>query len=282
MNTISISATNPEAVLEVYAEKEHSNIPKPAALIYPGGGYRALSEAERLPIVAFFRENGFQPFVLLYSIGELAHYPAPLLEGSRAVWEIRKNHEEYGIDPTKIILVGFSAGAHAATMLATCWQEDFSREGMDIPFGGNKPNATVTGYTPTTFEDFAEKAKKAGIPENAGPSNLLGKPGTMWAEYSALTTHTKVTENTPPAFLWKTSSDAPGFSTAYAKACKDCGVECELHIFSDRNRCAAPAIYQEKSELGGVYGKNTQLWGTLALNWLNYIFSIPKVNNDKV
>ena len=80
----------------------------------------------------------------------------------------------------------------------------------------------------------------------------------------------------------KTSSDAPGFSTAYAKACKDCGVECELHIFSDRNRCAAPAIYQEKSELGDVYGENTQLWGTLALNWLNYIFSIPKANNDKV
>lgn len=270
MRQISMSNTNPSAVLEVYAKPDGTK--KPAVLIYPGGGYRALSETERMPIVRFFEENGFQPFVLLYSIGDLAHYPDPLIEGSRAVWEIRKNHEEYGVDPDKITLVGFSAGAHAAVMLATHWQEECSREGTDIPFGGNKPNATVTGYTPTTFEDFFEKAMNANLPAGMGPQNLLGKAGTRWSEYSSLTVHTKVSEQTPPAFLWKTTSDAPGFSTYYAKACKDHGVECELHIFSDPNRCAADALEQEGRANSPAFSLNTRLWGTMAVNWLNQIY----------
>lgn len=158
MKKILLSETNPDAYMEVYAEP--SEKAKPAVLIYPGGGYYALSDTERLPIVEFYRENGFQTFIIMYSIGIHAHYPDPLTEGSKAVWEIRKNAGEYCVNPDQITLVGFSAGAHAATMLANLWHKDISRKGTDIPEGGNRPNATVTGYTPTTFEDFYIKIFK--------------------------------------------------------------------------------------------------------------------------
>lgn len=266
IKTIPLSGQNPAAVLECCGRPDGE--PKPAVVIYPGGGYQTLSETEREPIARFFGERGFQPFILLYSVGEQAAYPAPLLEGSRAVWEIRKNAAAYGVNPRQIALVGFSAGAHAATMLATCWQEDFARDG-DIPFGGNRPDATVTGYTPTTFADFFEK--NPGIPPQDGPGRLLGEPGTRWADIASLTTHQLVSENTPPAFLWKTSADAPGFSTLYAQACKAHGVECELHIFSDRNRCAASAIGSPDGP-AGPYAGNTRLWGEMAVEWLRWIF----------
>ena len=269
MKKIGMSPENQDAYLEIY--EPIGGGPHPAVLIYPGGGYRMLSDAEHQPVVDFFRKRGYQPFVLMYSINDEAHYPAPLLEGSRAVWEIRKNAEEYGVNPDQITLVGFSAGAHAATMLATLWQDDASREGTDIPFGGNRPNATVTGYTPTTFEDFFQKPKE--IIEQAGgggPQNLLGEPGTRWADYASLTSHRFVSKDTPPAFLWKTSSDFPGFSTIYAKACKDAGVECELHIFSDPERCAVQKGldgYAEENDLC-----NTRLWGEMAVNWLRNLY----------
>ncbi len=271
---IAMSETNPDAYLEVYARNDGKR--KPAVLIYPGGAYRFLSEAERFPVVDYFKGKGFQPFVLMYSVGQKAHYPDPLIEGSKAVWEIRKDAAEYGVNPNQITLVGFSAGAHAATMLATLWQDDASREGTDIPYGGNRPNATVTGYTPTTFEDFFDKPENATAQKDGfGPEIVLGKPGTRWADFKSLTTHNFVTELTPPAFLWKSSADLPGFSTKYAQACKEHGVECELHIFSDRNRCAALEFDKGLAwEYRPGYAANTQLWGELAVNWLHYIYEL--------
>ncbi len=269
---IAVSDTNPEACLEVFARNDGRK--QPAVLIYPGGAYRFLSDGDRFPMVDFFRGKGFQPFVLSYSVGEKAHYPDPLLEGSRAVWEIRKKAEEYGVDPDQITLVGFSAGAHAALMLATLWQDEVSREGTDIPYGGNRPNATVTGYTPTTFEDFFDKPEnKTAQQAGYGPEVVLGKKGTRFEDYKSLTVHNFVSELTPPAFLWKTSADLPTFSTKYAQACKDHGVECELHIFSDKNRCAGLQFDKGLSlDWKPEYSENTKLWCTMAINWLNYIY----------
>lgn len=269
---IAVSDTNPEAYLEVFARNDGRK--QPAVLIYPGGAYRFLSEGDRFPMVDFFRGKGFQPFVLSYSVGEKAHYPDPLLEGSRAVWEIRKHAEEYGVNPNQITLVGFSAGAHAALMLATLWQDDVSREGTDILYGGNRPNATVTGYTPTTFEDFFDKPEnKTAQQTGYGPEVVLGKKGTRFEDYKSLTVHNFVSELTPPAFLWKTSADLPTFSTKYAQACKDHGVECELHIFSDKNRCAGLQFDKGLSlDWKPEYSENTKLWCTMAINWLNYIY----------
>ena len=269
---IAMSETNPDAYLELYARNDGRK--QPAVLIYPGGAYRFLSDGERFPMIDFFKGKGFQPFVLMYSVGEKAHYPDPLLEGSKAVWEIRKNAEAYGVDPDQITLVGFSAGAHAALMLATLWQDDASREGTDIPYGGNRPNATVKGYTPTTFEDFFDKPEnKTAGQDGFGPEIVLGKKETRWGDFKALTVHNFVTELTPPAFLWKTSADLPTFSTKYAQACKEHGVECELHIFSDRNRCAALEFDRGLAwQYRPGFAENTKLWGELAVNWLHYIY----------
>ena len=270
---ISVSSTNPEAYLAVCAENDGKK--KPAVLIYPGGAYRYLSEGERFPVADYFEKKGFRPFILMYSVGEKAHYPDPLIEGSRAVWEIRRNAAKYGVNPDQITLVGFSAGAHAAMMLATLWQDDASRFGTDIPYGGNRPNATVTGYTPTTFEDFFDKPENAVASQDGmGPEIVLGKEGTRWADYRSLTVHNFVTELAPPAFLWKTSSDYPGFSTKYAQACKEHGVECELHIFSDRNRCVAMEFDPERAmKYRPEISQNTQLWRELAVNWLHDIYN---------
>ena len=125
------------------------------------------------------------------------------------------------------------------------------------------------------FINIDKPENKNAASDGFGPEIVLGEKGTRWGDFRALTVHNFVTEQTPPAFLWKTSADLPTFSTKYAQACKEHGVECELHIFSDRNRCAAMEFdrglawqYRE-----GI-AENTKLWGELAVNWLHYIYEI--------
>lgn len=245
----------------------------PAALLIPGGGYVALSEFEQKPLAHYFANYGFVPFILRYSLNKMAQYPRPLTQASAALWYIRSHASEYGIDTEKIAIIGFSAGAHLTTMLATQWNEQYSHNFSDIPEEnqwaftmppeGNKPNATVTGYTPTTFENFEDNS---GIPVNSeqGPGKLLASEG-HFSQLSSLTTHTKVTDHTPPAFLFKCTSDFPPGTLEYAQACADHHVEAEVHIFADNLRCASAAVDPFSSH---EYSANTQLWGTLAINWL--------------
>lgn len=256
---------------------------QPSVLILPGGGYVTHTTWEMEAMAAWFAEHGFIPFVLAYSLNEFAQYPRPLLEASKAVWHIRSHSAEYGVDPNKIAVVGFSAGAHLATMLATQWQEPWSREGTGIPEGGNRPNATVTGYTPTTFENFAE-CSGVDASSSAWPGRLLSKEG-RFSVFKALTTHTRVTPLTPPAFLWKTTSDRPPGTFRYAAALARNGVDAEVHVFADDQRCASAAAFHdsggEVAELASaagapdsdVYGKNTQRWALMAVDWLNRTFS---------
>ncbi len=60
-----------------------------AVVVFPGGGYRSLSDSEAEPIALKYLAEGFHAFVLRYSVGEHAAYPAPLLDASRALAVIR-------------------------------------------------------------------------------------------------------------------------------------------------------------------------------------------------
>ena len=61
----------------------------PAIVVYPGGGYRHLSPREAEPIAMEFAAAGYQVFVLYYSLAP-KRYPAPLLDGARALATIRR------------------------------------------------------------------------------------------------------------------------------------------------------------------------------------------------
>lgn len=52
----------------------------------PGGAYAFLSQAEAEPVAFTFLKEGFNTFVLNYSVGETCEYQIPLEEISRAIW----------------------------------------------------------------------------------------------------------------------------------------------------------------------------------------------------
>ncbi len=91
---------------------------KTAVIVCPGGSYHHLDlKREGNSTAKWFSQNGVTAFVLKYRTAEsLWHYPAMFQDLQRAIQLIRENADEYGIDPDKVGVIGFSAGGHLVTM----------------------------------------------------------------------------------------------------------------------------------------------------------------------
>lgn len=95
-----------------------------ALLVTPGGGYaRIVLDKEGTALVpAFVDAAGITLFVLRYRLPDRAHAEgadAPLADAQRAMRLIRARASDYGIDPARVGVMGFSAGGHVAARLAT-------------------------------------------------------------------------------------------------------------------------------------------------------------------
>ena len=91
---------------------------RPAILILPGGGYAWCSKREADPVAMQFLQAGYNVFTLYYTCRSDETVPAlrwqPLIDAAGAILHIRRNAEQFGTDPAKIAICGFSAGGHLA------------------------------------------------------------------------------------------------------------------------------------------------------------------------
>ena len=134
MKTVSIyplqdSGTLLTGYLHPYFEEMPHRKTRPCVVICPGGAYKYCSDREADPIAEAYFAKGFQVFVLYYSTtGKEMERPAtgftPLCELSASVVHIREHAEEYGVDPAKIAVCGFSAGGHLAASLGVHWNSE--------------------------------------------------------------------------------------------------------------------------------------------------------------
>jgi acetyl esterase/lipase len=125
-----------------------------ALIICPGGGYWNLAwDREGEEVAAWANSVGMTGIVLRYRVprreGEPEPLPAPgpLLDAQRTVSLVRHHAAQWGIDPEKIGIVGFSAGGHLAVMTATSFQHR-AYEAFDvIDQHSCQPNFAVVAYT---------------------------------------------------------------------------------------------------------------------------------------
>lgn len=202
-------------------------VSRPAILIVPGGGYRRCAPREGERVALRFFEMGYQTFVCTYTTNPLGNHPLmdqPAKDVAQAVRYVRKNAAALNVIPDRIVLCGFSAGAHAAGTVGVHWA-DFADTG-DETISLCKPDAMLLSYPVISiFSDIAH-----GISSR----NLLGEhPSEKLIHYMRL--EENVRSDCPPAFLWHTATDrtvSPENSRAFQTACQAAGVPCELHLFS--------------------------------------------------
>ncbi len=88
-------------------------------LVCPGGGYTHVSiDLEGKQVAAWLNTCGITAFVLRYRYNPYL-YPVPLNDGKRAMRLVRFLAPTFGLDTTRIGIMGFSAGGHVASTVAT-------------------------------------------------------------------------------------------------------------------------------------------------------------------
>ncbi len=177
----------------------------PSVLVCPGGGYRILAiDLEGTEIAEWLNSIGFSAAVLKYTVPD--NRPAALQDVQRAMRLIRAKNKEWGIDPNRLGVIGFSAGGHLAARLSTSY--------------------TVPAYAPVDAADLM----------SCRPDfTILIYPAYLGDETYHLPDGMAVAADTPSAFIVQTQDDRAyvNSSIAYALALKAQHVPVELHLFPD-------------------------------------------------
>jgi acetyl esterase/lipase len=195
-----------------------------AVVIFPGGGYVRLAiNHEGHDIAKWFTARGVAAFVVKYRMQEYG-FPAPLLDGLRALRQVRKHAGEWGVDPAKVGVIGFSAGGHLAASVAT--RSDFAMSKGD-PLGAisARPDFAILGYPVITLE---------GADAHAGSRKALfgDNPDAKLVHENSLQTQVKV--GVPPVFMLHGIGDQAvpaGNSLAFFAEVQKHNKQSELHIY---------------------------------------------------
>ena len=112
-----------EAVLYVYAA-DPARATGQAAVVCPGGGYRFVSmPREGHEVGEWLSAEGITVVALKYRLPN-GHCQVPLEDVEAALRYIRDHAAEYGVDPSRVGIMGFSAGGHLAASAATMLPEE--------------------------------------------------------------------------------------------------------------------------------------------------------------
>jgi acetyl esterase/lipase len=196
-----------------------------AIVICPGGSYTMLSDHEGHAIAVWLNSIGVTAVVLKYRLGPRYHHPAPLLDVARTMRTVRARATEWGIDPHRIGIMGFSAGGHLASTIATHFDVGDSTAADPIERVSSRPDIVVLAYPVISMTD--------GITHQGSRRNLLGDNPAPAFE-AELSNEEHVTPQTPPTFLFHTANDpivGVENSLLFAAALRADQVPFELHVF---------------------------------------------------
>jgi len=197
-----------------------------AVVVCPGGGYTHLAyEKEGTRIAEWLNLRGITAFVLTYRLAPRYKYPAPIEDGKRAVRWVRSHAAEYHVAQDRIGMWGFSAGGHLVGMVGTHFDAGNAQAADPIDHASDRPDFVVSSYGLMTLD-----------PSSARPgalSQFLDGPITP-ALVKELSPDKNVTKDTPPFFLYATTTDerVPVLtSVAFYVAMQRAGAPVEMHIF---------------------------------------------------
>jgi acetyl esterase/lipase len=222
--------------LRIYPASNRNHGSRSAVLLIPGGGYNRLSDRnEQAPVAEYFSQKlKLTTFLLYYRLVQrdgTYRYPVPMWDGQRALKLIRYIAHEYGVDPNRVGVFGFSAGGHLASTLALHSATDFGVPQHDaVDSMDARPNFLGLGY-PVISMDPAQFAPPSSL------SHLLygyhGRELKHLEKY--LSGQKNVTPETPPVFLFESMDDQrinPQNSVLFAQALRVANIPADIHLFA--------------------------------------------------
>jgi acetyl esterase/lipase len=221
-------------------------------VVCPGGGYVHLAmQKEGFDIAEWLNSMGIAAFVLKYRLGPRYHHPIEMWDGQRAVRYVRYHAKEYGIDPSRIGIWGFSAGGHLASTVGTHFDDGKGGATNPIDRVSCRPDFMVLSYPVVTMLDpYVHKGSRRAL--------LGDDPNPKLMRY--LSNELQVTPQTPPTFLFSTDDDTTvpcENSIQFFLALRKNHVPAEMHIFEPGPH--GVGLAPTHSALS--------IWPTLLANW---------------
>ncbi|MEQ1828913.1 MAG: alpha/beta hydrolase, partial [Pirellula sp.] len=206
-------------------------------------------EPEGHGIAAWLNQHGITGVVLEYRLPAGRH-AVPLLDAQRAIRTVRTNAKQWGIDPTRIGIMGFSAGGHLASTAGTHFDDGNATATDTVDRVSCRPDFCILVYPVVSLGEKAHLGTK---------TNLLGKDPSpdLVKLYS---NELQVTSKTPPMFL------------AHALDDKPVPPENSRVLFAALQEKNIPSKYLELPSgghgLNGYKGPMWDAWQKQSLEWL--------------
>jgi acetyl esterase/lipase len=217
-------------------------------LICPGGGYWDLYwQLEGEEVADWLNSLGVTGVIVKYRVPRRPDEPKgeparrPLQDAQRAVSLVRSKAKEWGINPERIGMVGFSAGGHLAIATATSFEKRTYAPVDEIDKISCRPNFAILAY----------------------PGYLKPK------DKDELSPGLHIPPGTPPVFLAHGGADLispAAHSVVMYRALERAGIPAELHIYTG----AAHDFGVRKSD------QPCSTWTLAAADWMKQIGMLPK------
>jgi acetyl esterase/lipase len=202
-----------------------SDKPRAAIIVLPGGGYGNLAPHEGEPVAQWLNTLGVVGLVLKYRHAPRYRHPAPLLDIQRAVRTVRAMADKWQVDPSRVGVLGFSAGGHLCASVSNLFDDGNPTAADPFDRPSCRPDVSIPTYPVITLsQPYMHKGSR---------DNLLG-PGASQDLAVSLSMETRVTPRTPPTFIFHTVEDAVvpiENALSYAMALRTAGVPFELHAY---------------------------------------------------
>jgi acetyl esterase/lipase len=231
-------------------------------IICPGGGYVGVADDhEGVQVAKAFNRLGVTAFVLKYrnpsSRTMVDESIGPLQDAQQAVRIVRQNAEKWKLNPTRIGIMGFSAGGHLAATATTHFQAKADPSVSDTI--SVRPDFSMLIYPVISFKDE--------ITHLDSRTNLIGQNPSFEKIY-AYSNEEQITPQTPPVFLVHAADDdvvKVENSLIFYQNCLKNKVSAELHL------------YPKGGHGFGMVNKTTKdLWMERAENWLESLGFLKK------
>ena len=182
-----------------------------AVVVFPGGGYNILAiDLEGTEVCDWLTASGINCVLLKYRVPNTGPYPkssAALQDAQRAMGLVRLHAKEWGIDPKRVGVLGFSAGGHLVAAISTHFEQRL--------------------YDPIDAADKLSCRPDFAIVVYPGYLALADKNFAPNADINP-------TANTPPTFIVQAEDDPVHVENAtnYFLQLKNAKVPAELHIYA--------------------------------------------------
>lgn len=217
-------ANSCRAELTVYRPEPDKNKGM-AVVICPGGGYFHLAMNHEGEMFArWLNERGITALVLKYRMPN-GHHRVPIADARQALRWVRSKAGEWGIDPARIGIAGFSAGGHLASTVATHSGSGNTEAAGVLEAYSSRPDFVLLFYPVISMKEELTHAGSRYALLGAAPS-----PARV-EEYSG---ELQVGAQTPPVFLLHCDDDivvSPLNSILFYRALKKNKVPAALYIF---------------------------------------------------